>query len=343
MHTAPRRAPLAPFAPLAAALVGLLVLATSPAAAQTTPDLILRPWEPGRFVDTHDKLLYQAQSHEQGKPSPAGSDDDAKAQIFWWDSYGRVRFGRDNPDAPAVGYRYLTVALDTSSPRLPDNLDDVSLAAGLHLGEFAGGKASAVVGAGYSSDNLFGDPSAYYGVGHLIWDRRLDNRNSLVLTLDYDGNSLLLPDVPLPGFRFVHRRPGLEVSVGYPQSALHWEPLAKVTVDLSYVAPFNGQAEVAYHFTKELAAVAGYTQFFNAFDVDGDPATRRLFYRMSQVEVGVRYRDDAAFWGIGIDADLVVGYAFDQEFSRGWDVRDLTPLTSLSDAPYVGVVLRGRF
>jgi hypothetical protein len=328
---------------LVAALATSGLLGASPAAAQTTADLTLQPWVPKELAQTKDRLLYQSQSHERGMASPPGSDDDAKAQIFWWDSFGRVRFDRQSPTSPVVGYRYLTVALDTNSPRLPDSLDDISLAAGLHLGTLAGGKVSAVAGAGYSSDNLFGDPSAYYGVGHLIWDRPLDDRNALVLSIDYDGNNGLLPDVPLPGFRYTHAAPGLSLAVGFPQSSLHWEPLPKVTLDVAYAVPYSGQAELAYHFTDRFAAVGGYTHTFGAFDIDGDPATRRFFHQMSQVEVGLRYRNDETFWGLGIDADLVVGYAFDQTFDRGWDVRNLTPLTSLSDAPYIGLVLRGRF
>ena len=312
-----------------------------PAFGQTTGDLTLQPWEPNVLAHTRDRLTYQAQTHEQGVETPTGSD--FKAQVFWWDSYGRVRIDRGNPDAVSFGYRYLTMTLDTNSPRLPDNLDDISLAAGLHLGTVAGGKASVVLGGGYSSDNLFGDPSAWYGVGHLLWDRPLDDNHSLVLSLDYNGNAGLLPDVPLPGFRFTHRQPGLTLAVGFPQSSLHWEPLPKVSVDLTWAAPYVGGVEVAYHFTPTFSAVAGYSHQLDAFDVDGDPAGNRLFYETSQVELGLRYRNDETFWGMGIDADLVVGYSFDQEFHRGWDVRDLSPLASLSDAPYVGLVMRGRF
>ena len=309
----------------------------SRAAAQTSPDLRLQPWPDGAIGQTRDKLLLQGQSHEEGRGA------DADAQVFWWDSYGRARLDRTDPDAPSAGYRYLTISFDTDSPRIPDTLDDLSLAAGFRLGHLAGGDVSVVLGAGYSSDNLFADPSALYGIGHLMWARRLGDQDSVVLGVDYNGNNALLPDVPLPSVQYAHREPGLSLAVGFPRSTLHWEPAPKVTVDAGYAVPFSGEIELAYHVTERLSAFTNYTHFFNAFMLDDEPASRRLFYQMGRVELGVRYRDDAAFWGLGIDAGLVVGYAFDQRFSRGRDVRDLDPQTSIADAPYVGLVLRGRF
>ena len=49
------------------------------------------------------------------------------------------------------------------------------------------------------------------------------------------------------------------------------------------------------------------------------------------------------FRGMALDASLIVGYAFDQRFSTGWDVRDTDGLANLSDEPYIGIIVRGIF
>ena len=59
---------------------------------------------------------------------------------------------------------------------------------------------------------------------------------------------------------------------------------------------------------------------------------------MRRVEAGVRFIFDP--W---IDASLGIGYAFDQSFSTGFDVRNLTTFSRISDEPYLSLVLRGTF
>src|SRR5829696_2522881 len=119
----------------------LLFCAIAP--AQTDPRMVLDPWLTNEtWGMTHDDMLYQSQAHMKNERG-------AKAQIFSWDSTGRFRLSADNPDAPAIGYRYLTMNFDSSSRVLPDTFDEVSVAATLHLGELADGKLSVLFGAGY--------------------------------------------------------------------------------------------------------------------------------------------------------------------------------------------------
>src|SRR5439155_17597120 len=129
---------------------------------------------------THDDLLYQSQAHMKRE---TGAD----AQIFWWDSTGRFRLNADDPNAPALGYRYLTINFDSNSRVLPDTFDEVSLAATLRLGELSGGSLSVLLGAGYSGDNPFADSDGVFAIGHLLWQRRLSETDTLVLSLDYNG------------------------------------------------------------------------------------------------------------------------------------------------------------
>src|SRR5215211_5377565 len=104
-------------------LLMTLAALAAPAAAQTTSQLTQKPWPENLFGETVDKVLYQQQGDVKGEPG-------RNAQIFWWDSVGRFRFDKHDPNAPSLAYRYLTINFDTNSRVIPDTLDDLSLAAG---------------------------------------------------------------------------------------------------------------------------------------------------------------------------------------------------------------------
>lgn len=322
--------------PRFAGLVIALGCFVAGASAQTTSEITLKPWTDPTFGETVDKVLYQEQGHVKG-------EDDRGAQVFFWDSTGRFRFSKSDPNAFTLGYRYLTTNFDTNSPNVPDTLDDLSLAAGIHLGEMGGFKTSVVAGAGYSGDNLFADASGVYGLAHLILERPLNETDSLVLTLDYDRSSAFLPDVPLPGFAYVRRGESLSYALGFPESSVGWEISPGLRLDARYAVPFTGEVTLEKALGGGVSVFGNYTNFFNAFFQDNEPRENRLFYEMRRAEVGVRYLRDDIFRGMDLDLALVVGYAFDQQFSEGFDVRGRDPVAELSDEPYIGIVVRGTF
>jgi len=301
--------------------------------AQTDQRLMLKPWPADTFIETNDHLLYQAEANVRG--------EDANAQVFWWDSQGRWRFDPHSDPSAGLGYRWLTMGFDTNSDVLPDHLDEISMALGFPLGELAGGSLSIVGGAGYASNNPFADTNGIFGIGHIEWQKPLDSENSIVVGLDYNGNSSFLPDAPLPGFEFVHRTKPLSFGIGFPQTWVQWEILPKLTIDANYDVPLTANATVAYHFTEQWSVFGGYSHFFNGFFIDDVPKTERLFYEMSRVETGVRF--EGTIFGFYTDAAVTVGYAFEQNFQRGFDVRNLDNFSSISDEPYIGLVLIGRF
>jgi hypothetical protein len=301
--------------------------------------MVLDPWPtPQTWGQTHDDMLYQAQSHTK-------REEGADAQIFWWDSTGRFRLDAADPNAPAIGYRYLTMNFDTNSHVLPDTLDEVSLAATLHLGELAGGNLSVLLGAGYSGDNLFADSNGVFGIGHLLWQTRLSDTDSLVLSVDYNGVSALYPDVPLPGIEYIHKEGPLWLEFGFPRNAIIWSPPGALTIEAAYEAPYTADVTANYKLGGDGLSVFGrYANFYNAFRLDGEPQTNRLFFQMSRAEVGVRYvNPHMVFDWAYFDASLSVGYAFEQHVSGGFDVRDTHALEEISDVPYAGFVIRGRF
>lgn len=313
--------------------LGTLCLAAPFAAAQTSPEIVRQPWSEKSWGETYDRLLYQDRGHVQR--------EDAAAQVFWWESTGRFRFNTTDPRPFVLGYRWATMDFDTVSSIVPHHLDDISLAAGIPLSDSADGRFSAVLGAGYSSNTPFADINGLYGIGHLVYERPLSTTDSLFLTLNYNGNSALLPDVPLPGFAYVRRTETYAAGVGFPDSWLEYHVAPRLTFSASYAVPYTGDVKLEYGLTEHVSVFGGYSNFFNPFELDGQPTTRRLFFQMSRAEVGIRY--GGTIKGFTLDVALTAGYAFEQNFYRGFDVRDLDSVASLSDKPYIGLQLVGRF
>jgi len=320
------------------AALALLVL--SPLArAQTDPRIVTAPWPTAeRWGETHDDLLYEAQAHMKDQP-------DADAQIFWWDSTGRFRFNTADARSPTLGYRYLTINFDTNSRVLPDTLDEVSLAAAMPVGEVGGGDLSVLIGAGYSGDNLFADSEGVFGIAHLLWRKRLGETDALVLSLDYNGVSALYPDVPLPGAEFVRHDGPLWFELGFPRNSVTWSsPDSPFSFAAAYAVPYTADVVADYRLGGGVSAFARYANFYNAFRLDGEPQTHRLFFQMSRAEIGIRYvNPHLVFDWAYVDASLSIGYAFEQHVSEGFDVRETHPLDEVSDVPYVGLVIRGWF
>jgi hypothetical protein len=323
----------------------LLSLALASAArGQTDPRMALDPWPTDKtWGQTLDTLVFQGQGHVKGEFNPDGTD--RYSQLFWWDSIGRFRLtATADPNAPLLAYRYVTMGLASNSPNLPNHLDEVSMAAGLHLGQVSGGDVTAIFGAGYSGNNPFADSNGVFALAHLLWDKPLSDTDSLVLSLDYNGVSAFLPDIPLPGFEYIHRAEKLSYTVGFPRSGVSWELVPNLTLDAYYAVPYTADVSLDYKLSHSWSVFGGYHNFFEAFRLDKQDLTDRLLVQMSRVEVGIHYTNtDFVLKGAFFDASLAVGYAFAQEYSSGFDVRDMEPLAEASEVPYVALMLRGRF
>jgi hypothetical protein len=64
----------------------------------------------------------------------------------------------------------------------------------------------------------------------------------------------------------------------------------------------------------------------------------RQFFQMRRVELGFRL-----IYTPLVDAGIGIGYAFDQGFSEGYDVRSLRNIAHISNEPYISLVLHGKF
>lgn len=312
-----------------------LVCCAGWSAAQTTPEIMTKPWpEATTWGETFDRPLYESQGHVKG--------EDKDAEVFWWDSTGRFRFNTNDPQSLTLGYHWATMDFATHSNLIPNHLDDVSLAVGIPIfTSDNGSKTSLLLGGGYCSDTPFADINGLYGIGHLIHEIPLDPNSSLILSLDYNGNSPFMPDVPLPGMQYVFHSDTVSFGAGFPESFISWQFAPRWTASASYSVPYSADARLEYGLTDHVSLFGAYSNFFNSFTLDNQPSTDRLFYEMSRAELGVRYQ--GTIKGFFVDAALVVGYAFEQNFYRGFDARNLDQMSSISDEPYVGIQLVGRF
>jgi len=312
--------------------IAIIILTGATCFAQTDSRLVIDSFPEKSWGLTIDRPIYQAQSDVQGTNNTA--------QVFWWDSIGRFRLSTNADDVLHLGYRYVTMNFDTDSPLLPDHLDELSMAAAFPLRN----DLFLVVGAGYSGNNPFADSQGVFGLAHLISQKKLNDTDDLILSLDFDGISAFLPDIPLPGVAWVHRDQDNRIQLGFPRSELTGLLTDNLSLDAAYAFPYTADVTLDYAISRHWHLYSSFSNFFNAFREDEQLLTHRLFYQMSRVEAGIRFVEpDFVLKGAYFDMGLAVGYAFEQHFYDGFDIRDLHSRVDLQDVPYVGLTIRGRF
>lgn len=312
------------------AVVCALACTSSMARGQSFSRILQESWNGDDLAETYDHALVENTGHV--------TNQNADSQMFWWDSFGRVRLNNNQANSPLIAYRLLTIGAGTEESSIKATMDEIDLALGVHLGKFGNWDIGAVLGAGFSSTHPFVNSSGVYGIGHVTAERLVDESDSFLLSVDYEGNGGLLPDVPLPGFAWIRRADPVNLLIGYPLSRIHWQATQRLELALQYNVPFSADADLEYHVTPHLGLYANAANFFQGFVLASGDSTDRQFYQMRRVEVGVRIIQQPL-----IDASIGVGYAFDQEFSDGFDARNLEPIGQISNEPYVAFVVRGTF
>lgn len=317
--------------PLGVALASLVVLlaVASPGAAQPNSRLVLDKWEGDQIAETTDDILFL---------NKATTDDGRGLDLWSWDSTGRVRFDRSDPWSPSVGYRALWIDLSSDDPRVPKRLTDSALGFGFQAGKYGDWYLGAVLGAGYAGDTPFTDPSAVYGVAYLTATKPVGEHDAWMLSLNYNGNRTLWPDVPIPGLAYHHEEEHWAWTLGLPYSSAKWKPMDRLSFEVGYTPPFTFDAQATYDLTKELSVFARFSNFFEAFQLESKRDNIREFFEQRRAELGVRW-----VHGKWIDLTVSGGYAFGQEFSRGFDATDLHDSFDVSDEPFVRFVLQGTF
>ena len=307
-----------------------------PAVAQTGPELMLLPWQEGQAFQASARAISVSTETD-----PLGAD----IHFTRYDGSARLRLDPNSEADPTLGYEYTYFELSTGDPALPSRLTDTSIAFGGRLGATDFGmdhgdwEVAYTLGFGYAGDVPLHDGDAWYALGSVSAVRAIDRDTQWIVALQYDGNRVFLPDVPLPAVTYRGRyNAEVTYTLGFPFSSLTWRPDLNWTVTLRTLVLVNLNAEVAYKATDDLTFYAVYERDTDAFQLDGDLDTRRLIVSQQRVELGLRYRVDENLRLIAAG-----GFAFDQTFDRGFDTRDLRTVADLDDAAFFRVGVEVAF
>lgn len=306
-------------------------LLSAGAHAQVGSALVAVPWQPGKTLNATNYFIGFA-SESDG----AGFDTDLSRGV----SFGRVRLDTQDPNAVSFGWLYDHTQISSGDPVLPERLVTTAFAAGIGLGEIGDGwNVSVSAGGGFSGDLPFADEDAWYGVGSLVATKQLDQRTALTLIVDYDGSRAIFPDIPLPGIQYtIIESRSLRYSFGLPFSTLFYQPDDRWTFDIRYILPIGGTANVEFKIDDQWSAYGSYTSTTRGFHLNGDDDNRRLFFEQDRLETGLRYAPAEGWEWV-----IAGGWAFDQSFSRGFDVRDDETVRELDDAAFIRFGLNVSF
>lgn len=304
--------------------------------AQTGAALLVAPFEEGQSYEAQVEATIFGGGHTDGA-APNGID------LQMYESQGRARFGQtDDPTGPGkinLGYELLYMNLNSDDAALPGRLVDAQVAAGAVIGDFKDWEVSLVAGVGTASDEPFSDGDSWYPMVDLFFTKQIDDRATLRIGVQHDGNRSIFPDIPLPGFAYTRRlKDDFTFTLGVPYSGIRWTPLKQVTVSVDYWLLYTFDVRVDYQLKEDLMLFAMFDSRYEAFHIDGDDDDRRVFFQQRRVEAGVR-------WVPCRNGEIVIagGFAFDQEFERGWDARDTDSVREISDEPYIRLALLIRF
>lgn len=325
------------------ALVALLAFAPA-ARGQTNSALLITPFPKEQAVIAEASAVFL----EGGHIAESNADDDFQLSLY--NSTGMFRVIPGELKSPRIGYDFTYLDLDTTFDALPRRLVDQSVAVGFPITQIDDWIFGASAGFGYAGDGGFGDGDAWYGLASLAVFRQIDDASSLVFVLDYDGNRTFLPDIPLPGAAYIRRIDDrLLMTVGLPISSIRWEATDQLTIELAYVIPSDVRIDIGYEVLPHLTLFGRALQQREGFFVDGLAENHdRILFEQRRAEAGIRYdvlngltKDGSESSHLTID--LALGYAWNGEFSQGFDSRDPSEIADVSDEPYIRAGLELRY
>ena len=315
------------------AMLASLAITSQAALAQTGPSLMLKPWDSKpTMAETYDEPIFIYGGHIKESGGSIG--------ILQYDSFGRIKPQKDleRPDF-SIGYDINVVGVDSYYQSLTTGYADVSIALAYHVGELAKDwDLSVMVGGGQSNDDHFDNNDAYYGIAGAAVTHIIDDQSSLAVGISYSGNRILLPDVPLPYAMYTRQlAEHLKMEVGVPYSLIEWEPVTDLTLSAGYTFPYNFALKSNYVFNENWSIFGDCTRTVSGFYLN-DQGTNRIFYDLSQVKAGVRF-----IYGKWIDVAGGVGWAFDQQFSGGYQYSDTNIVATPTDTPIIFIRVQGTF
>ena len=307
----------------------------TPAVAQVGSALVAVPWAPGQSLGIDSYVIGLDTDTTDDALGPG--DDLTLTRVV---TFGRYRPNPDNPRGVSFGWLHDQTDLNTDDARLPERLVTSALAVGAPLGRYDGWDVGFSVGGGFSGDLPYADGNAWYGLGSLYARRQLGQTPTFVtLFVDYDGSRAFLPDVPLPAIQYTVRESAtLSYSIGVPFSSLSWQPDAHWSIDVNFLLPIAGTAEVSYRFDDRWSAYGQYETSTRAYHLSDEDDNERFFFDQNRIEVGTRYELTPE-----VKLSAAVGYAFAQEFSTGFDTRDRTTVRDVDDAAFLRIGVTAGF
>ncbi len=308
--------------------------------AQTTSAIFTAPWTPEpHWADSFDDVVFFGDADTRG----AGEE----TSVFYWDSRGRIKFLKNDPDpAFVLGYKILTYDSRSDNRVIGGQLNDIALTGATHAdGLIEGWRIDVMGGVGTANDGYFSNGESWYPAAALGGSRRVGETGLLHAGIEYDGSRVLWPDAPLP---YVAYRDSLgehvRYAAGIPESALSVRPFEKASIDVRYYFPVKFDATAEYELLERLRVFAQYGRTLEGFSM-GEPNRdridlgehRRFFHEFDRVGGGLRLVTAR------LDASLGAGWAFNHRFLTGWDLRDMEKYRALEGGWYVALRIQGTF
>jgi len=304
---------------------------TAAAQAQTDQRLLFDDWREGERVE----LAAEARLYQSAGFSKSGTH----ARLDTYSSKGRVRLSTQHDLNPSLGYDMYVLTSRNTGGLLPRTLSDSSVAFATPLGNVGEWFVAASAGAGYAGDAAFGNSKAWYGKGELSIGRELAKDEHLLIWLEYDGNRLLLPDVPTPSIAYSNdTHETFSYVLGIPDSSFEWKPTAQVTARAEWSLPMTLDASVDLMLTDALSIFGQYRNSTRSFHTEALSRSRRVFFDEQTIETGLHGHVAST-----VTLTAAAGYAFSRSFKTGFDDRNLTTLSDVGDAPYLRFELRVAF
>ena len=284
--------------------------------------------------DSNAQLEFEIDQYAESK-TDAGFDYDMRVFAM----RGRVRVAPSMGwKSPRFGWDVLYIDTETADPRIPDNLTDSSIAFG--GGVIAGDWTIAgTLGVGFAGDHPY-TGTGYYGLASVNGTNWLGKRDLLQIGVDFDGNRPIFPDVPLPVVLWTRLwNDQVRTTIGFPYLAVHWAPTDWFTLDFQGIPGVYQTGSLTFHLSAQWDLFtryrgANFRFFVDDFSDDDD----RLFYSEQRVEFGATWHPTGK-----MELKLFVAWAFDREFSTGFDVRDSETLVDLDKSPAIGLSFKVDF
>ena len=308
---------------LSAALFGLIVFA-SQGLAQTGPDLIVKPWNDGQMFDTSTDAVLESSGPEREAPH----DD---VQLNSYHAFGRYRVLPDKDWSPVIGYDVSYFDVNSHDKGLPNHLWDTEVGFAQPVATINKYFVVLTGTVGYAGDTPYSDPHAVYYAGNVIVGRKFSQDKAILIALNYNGNRTFLPDCPIPGIAYADRyNEHLTYVIGIPYDSIIYEPTHGVQFNLGYEYLSTFAFHAGWEFMKHYSLFTSYTDRLSAFHLSERSDDHRLFLQEHRAEGGFRWNPTEL-----IKLSVGGGWAFGQEFARGFDTRGLNPIRHLRDGPFV--------